>query len=163
MVILLVGPTGSGKSTVGAELAQQLGWRFVEADDYHPAENIARMAAGAALTDEQRHRWLEAMQRVVDDLVARQEDAVVVAAALTDAHRKFLRAGAGATLVYLDGDERLIRRRVRNRTGHFAGEAILDDQFARLERPADAAAVVGITASPADIANEIRRKLGLAG
>ena len=161
MIILLVGTTGSGKSTVGAELAGRLGWQFVEADDYHPPHNIEKMASGQHLNDAERHAWLQSMREVIDGLLTRKENAVVVASALTQAHRARLRVGDGVTLVYLKGDEGLIRERVRNRRGHFAGEAILDDQFSRLQPPPDAAATVDVSRTPSEVVEEILRQLHL--
>jgi carbohydrate kinase (thermoresistant glucokinase family) len=138
VLILVSGPTGSGKTTVGKALARQLGWRFLEGDDYHPPENIAKMQSGQHLDAADREPWLQALRREIDDTLARGENAVLAASALTDEHRRRLRVGDGVRLVFLSGDPELVRARVRARKGHFAGESILDDQFARLEQPDDA-------------------------
>jgi carbohydrate kinase (thermoresistant glucokinase family) len=160
VIILISGTTGSGKTTVGKELARQLGWRFIEGDDYHPAANIAKMASGRRLDAADREPWLQALRTEIDATLARGENAVLAAAALTDEHRGLLRVGDGVQLVYLKGSPDLIRERVRARTGHFAREAILQDQIDRLEEPEDAIAI-GIDRPPAELVSEIRRRLDL--
>jgi gluconokinase len=160
VIILVSGPTGSGKTTVGKELARQLGWRFIEGDDYHPPANIAKMQSGQHLDAADREPWLQALRREIDGTMARGEDAVLAAAALTDEHRARLRVGDGVQLVYLSGAPELILERVRARKGHFAKEAILQDQFDRLEEPKDAV-TISIEQTPRQLATEIRRALGL--
>jgi gluconokinase len=161
MLILLVGTTGSGKTTIGTLLARQLGWRFIEADDYHPQANIEKIRSGRHLTDADRVAWLDGLRGALDDAIANHEDTIAVASALTEEHRRRLRVGDGVTLVYLKGDPDLIRQRVHNRRGHFAGEAILADQFARLEEPTNADAVVDISQTPEEIVADIRHQLKL--
>lgn len=161
MLILIVGTTGSGKTTVGSALARQLGWRFIEADDFHPPANIEKMRSGTPLDDLDRSAWLEALRHEFDEVIATNQNAVAVAAALTEEHRRRLRVGDGATLVYLKGSEDLIRERVKHRQHHFAGVGILDDQFERLEPPHDAAAVVDVAQPPEAIVQAIRRQLHL--
>jgi gluconokinase len=159
MLILIVGTTGSGKTTIGTLLARELGWRFIEADDFHPPQNIAKMRAGHALDDADRDAWLDGLRAAIDDAVAKGQDTVAVASALTKEHRRRLRVGDGATLVYLKGDRKLIRQRVRHRKGHFAGEDILEDQFDRLDEPENAGVTVDVSKPPAEIVQEIRHKL----
>jgi gluconokinase len=138
MILLVMGVTGSGKTTVGKLLAQRLGWLFLDADDFHPAENIAKMKQGVPLTDEDREPWLAAIHAELLKCAAKNLDAVLACSALKQSYRDRLAAGVELRICYLKGTYREIAERLRRRTGHFAGEAILAGQFADLEEPGDA-------------------------
>lgn len=133
---VVMGITGSGKSTVGARLAQALGVDFVEGDNYHPPENVRRMAAGIPLTDDDRADWLRALAARLRE--ARESDAglVVTCSALKRSYRDVLRAAAPEVqFVYLEGSRTLITERVSERRGHFMPVSLLDSQLATLEEP----------------------------
>jgi gluconokinase len=150
MVIVLMGVSGSGKTTVGVPLAQALGGEFAEGDDYHPPANIAKMRRGEPLTDADRWPWLECFARA---MAARPGRVVGACSALRRAYRDRIRAEAGepAIFVHLDGSRELIAARMAARTGHFMPASLLDSQLAALERPdaAEDAIVVDIS-GPAD-------------
>jgi gluconokinase len=159
MILLLMGVTGSGKTTVGKLLASRLGWLFLDADDFHPAENIAKMKRGVALTDEDREPWLDAIHAELVKCAAKKQDAVLACSALKQSYRERLAAGVELRICYLKGTYREIAARLQSRTGHFAGEAILAGQFADLEEPGDALALrVGATAEEnvADVLGKLK-------
>jgi gluconokinase len=162
MVLVLMGVSGSGKTTIGKLLAEQLGWSFVEADDYHPAANVEKMHRGTPLTDADRRPWLDALRQRVDAACARGENVVLACSALKHAYQDYLERDEPACVLYvhLKGSEELIRKRLAARKGHFMNPALLHSQFEIMEPPADAIEV-DITPSPEAIAAEIRRKLGL--
>ena len=161
MIILLMGVAGSGKTTIGQELAAQLGWSFRDADDFHPPENVARMSAGIPLTDRERAPWLAAIRAHIDACAARGESTVLTCSALKDRYRATLAEGAPSVrLVHLTGSYELILERIRARQGHFMKPEMLRSQFEALEPPRDALAV-DIGKPPADIVAEIRRRLGV--
>ncbi len=137
--LVVMGVSGSGKSTVGARLAQGLGWRFVEGDDYHPPANVAKMAAGEALTDADRAPWLDALQRLLIDAQARGEPLVLACSALRATYRARLNVDPlRVRFIWLKGDATLIAARQAGRHGHFMPPALLASQFAALEEPAGA-------------------------
>jgi gluconokinase len=162
MIVVLMGVSGSGKSTIGKVLARQLGWTFIEADDYHPAANVEKMHRGIPLTDDDRKPWLAALRQRIDEVVARGENAVVACSALKHAYQEYLEQHAPESVryVHLRGSEELIRQRLLARTGHFMNPALLHSQFETLEPPADAL-VIDITPGPEEIAAQVRRQLGL--
>lgn len=133
MRIVVMGVTGCGKSTVGAGLAQRIGAEFADADDFHPASNVAKMTAGTPLTDEDRWPWLED----VGSWLASRDEAVVACSALKRSYRDLLRAVAGdVTFVHLEAPQAVLEPRVRlraERDGHFAPPGLLDSQYAALE------------------------------
>jgi gluconokinase len=161
MIVILMGVAGSGKTTVGSQLAAELGWRFVDGDDFHSATNIEKMRAGRALTDADREEWLGALRRQIDELVQRGASAVVACSALKESYRKRLHAESGdVRFVHLKADCNLIEQRLANRQGHFFNRTLLESQFEALEEPA-AALAIDARLSPAEIVTEIRRELGL--
>jgi gluconokinase len=162
-IILVMGVSGSGKTTVGAMLAGRLGWRYAEADSFHPAANIEKMAAGHPLTDEDRRPWLAAIAQWIDTEVATGESAVVTCSALKRAYRDQLHADRPQVrLVFLQGSKDLIATRMAARQGHFFTAAMLDSQFADLEEPTpdEGALIVPIVGSPAEIVEDILTALG---
>jgi len=160
MILLVMGVTGSGKTTVGKLLAQRLGWLFLDADDFHPAENIAKMKRGVPLTDEDREPWLAAIHAQLLKCAAKKQDAVLACSALKQSYREKLAAGVELRICYLKGTYREIAARLQSRTGHFAGEAILAGQFRDLEEPRDAL-VLRVSDTAEEIAGEVLKSLKL--
>jgi carbohydrate kinase (thermoresistant glucokinase family) len=135
-ILVIMGVSGSGKSTVARPLAARLGWTFQEGDALHPAANIAKMKAGVALDDADRAPWLAAICAWIDGQIAAGAPSVITCSALKRAYRDQLRAGRPQVgLVYLRGSEALIAGRVAARVGHFMPASLLDSQFADLEEP----------------------------
>jgi gluconokinase len=160
MIILLMGVTGSGKTTVGRLLAQQLSWQFVDGDEFHSAANIAKMRQGIALTDVDRKPWLEAIREAILRWVAESKSVVLACSALKEKYRSPLRVGPAVKLVYLRGSYDTISARLAERHGHFATSALLVSQFADLEEPGDAL-IVDLSRSPEEIVSTIRGALRL--
>jgi gluconokinase len=162
MVVVLMGVSGSGKTTIGKRLAAELGWTFVEADEFQPATNVEKMRGGTPLTDDDRGPWLRAVRGRIDDACVRGEHIVLACSALKADYREYLEQGCpdGVRYVYLRGSEELIRRRLDCRKGHFMKPALLASQFETLEPPAGDVQV-DVTPPPETIAADIRLKLGL--
>jgi gluconokinase len=137
MIVIVAGVSGSGKSTVGALLAGRLGWRFDDADEFHPAANVQKMRAGVPLTDEDRWPWLRAIATWMDERIAAGEQAVVTCSALKRSYRDVLLTGRPqARMVFLTPDREVVARRLAARHGHFFPEQLLGSQLADLEPPA---------------------------
>ncbi len=135
-VLVIMGVSGSGKSTVARPLADRLGWPFQEGDELHPAANVAKMKAGIALDDADRAPWLDAIAGWISARLSAGTGGVITCSALKHAYRDRLRtAGAGLVFVYLKGSKTVIGERIANRRGHFMPAALLDSQFATLEEP----------------------------
>jgi gluconokinase len=162
MVLVLMGVSGSGKTTVGKILSDQLGWTFLEADEFHPRENVEKMHAGTPLTDADRRPWLDALRERIDRACDGGENVVLACSALKHAYQDYLERDDPACVqyVYLHGDENLIRQRLAARRGHFMNPRLLHSQFEILEPPVDSLRV-DVTPPPEAIAIEVRRKLGL--
>jgi gluconokinase len=158
VVVLLMGVSGSGKTTVGLKLAAELGWGFRDADDFHPADNVAKMSAGIPLNDSDRAPWLAAIRRYIELTLSRGESAVVTCSALKEAYRAAAIPDPGRVkLVHLAGDFNLILERMGKRE-HFMKPEMLKSQFATLEAPAQAF-TVDITKTPEQIVAEIRQQI----
>ena len=160
MVILLMGVSGAGKTTVGQLLASELGWLFADADDYHSPENVEKMRNGIPLTDADRAPWLETLRTLIANWIAPGKNMVLACSALKQAYRERLQVSPEVQVVYLKGTPQTLRQRLHARTGHFMTERMLDSQLAALEAPEDAVAV-DADRSPAEIVTEIRGRLSL--
>jgi gluconokinase len=161
MILILMGVAGAGKTTIGLKLASEIGWHFHDADDFHPPENLRKLARGQALTDEDRAPWLAALRRAIVDELDRGDNAVIACSALKEAYRRVLAVDdARVKLVYLKGSAELVRQRLRNRSGHFVKEDLLASQFATLEEPAGAL-TIDIDDRPGRIVERIRDALGI--
>jgi gluconokinase len=161
-VLVVMGVSGSGKTTVARGLAEAEGSALLEGDSFHPPANVAKMTAGIPLTDEDRWPWLCAIAAAIDEKRARGEGAVVACSALRRAYRDILIGDRDdVRLVYLDGSRELIAARIRARRGHFMPESLLDSQFQILEPPtADERPItVSIDAAPAEIVRAIMEQL----
>lgn len=136
---IIMGVSGCGKSAVGKALAQRLGWRFFDADDYHPASNIKKMANGIPLTDEDRLPWLNALHALISTALKEDHPGVLACSALKEKYRQILLAGsADVQVVYLKGSYDLIWSRMSARADHYMQPAMLRSQFDILEEPGDA-------------------------
>jgi gluconokinase len=156
LVIVPMGVAGSGKTTIGESMAAALGWEFRDADEFHPPENVAKMAAGIPLTDEDRQPWLESIRSYIERMLRRDEPAIVSCSALRAAYRDKLRVDpARVKLVHLSGDAALIRQRLEGRAGHFMKPEMLTSQLQTLEPPAHAL-TIDVSLRPADIVAAIR-------
>lgn len=163
MVILVMGVSGSGKTTVGTMLAADLGWPYYDADDFHPPANVAKMARGEPLTDADRAPWLDALRRLIEAWLATGESAILGCSALKDTYRdRLLDDHPAVHVVYLKGDFATIQKRMSYRQGHFMKAAMLESQFAALEEP-EGALVVDIRQTPEEIVAAIKRGLGMTG
>jgi gluconokinase len=161
MIVIIMGTTGSGKTTIGTLLAKRLGWEFVDADDFHPPANVEKMKHGIALTDADREPWLKVLHDKIVEWETDGRNAVLACSALKQTYRDELRSGPDVKFVYLKGSYELFSQRVLARKGHFAKQDLLASQFATLEEPTDAITVDAAT-SPEQAVAEVRRRLGLA-
>jgi gluconokinase len=162
--LVVMGVSGSGKSTIAEHLAARLGWRYVDGDLFHPPANVAKMSAGHPLTDEDRWPWLRAIAAEIDRLAAAGTRAVVACSALKRAYRDILAHGRDdVRIVFLDGTKDLIAKRLAARKGHFMPPGLLDSQFKTLEppQPSEQPITVSIDASVDGIVNDIVRQLEL--
>jgi gluconokinase len=160
MIVIIMGVVGAGKTTVGTLLANQLGWQFADADDFHPPTNIEKIRQGIPLTDADRDPWLESLSHTIEGWIAANENAVLACSALKRSYREKLSVAPEVRFIYLKGSPGLIAGRLHARHGHFAGESILTSQIADLEEP-EVAIVADIRQDPLQIVDSIRKQLGL--
>ena len=163
-MIIIFGVSGAGKTTVGKLLAQQLGWRFLEADDFHPAANINKMRSGNALTDEDRWPWLERLRQQIKRSLFAGQNAVLACSALKHAYRNRLRVSDQVKFVFLRGDYALVEKQLCSRRRHFMSSGLLQSQFNDLQEPQadEQALTVALGRTPKEIVEEIEAKLHLA-
>jgi gluconokinase len=161
--LVVMGVSGSGKSTVAEKLAQRLRWTYEDGDRFHPASNVAKMSAGHPLTDEDRWPWLQAIADEIDRVCKAGEHVVIACSALKRAYRDILVHGrTDVRIVYLDGTESLIAKRLSQRKGHFMPPGLLASQFKTLEPPVtgENPVTVSIDASVDAIVDDIVGQLG---
>jgi gluconokinase len=163
MIIIIFGVSGAGKTTVGELLARKLGWRFIEADDFHPAANVEKMRSGHPLTDGDRWPWLESLREQIDQLLSAGENAVLACSALKRKYRDRLHVSEAVKFVFLRSGYALIEKRLRSRQRHFMNAALLHSQFDDLEepRPDEHALTIGLGHTPEEIVKEVKAKLHL--
>jgi gluconokinase len=164
-MIIIFGVSGAGKTTVGKLLARELGWRFLEADDFHPEANIEKMRSGHPLTDNDRRPWLDCLRRQIQQLLSAGENAVLACSALKRAYRDHLRVSDEVKLVFLRGNYALVERQMRGRHRHFMNANLLQSQFDDLEEPQPDENVLTIELGPTpeEIVGKIEAKMHLTG
>jgi gluconokinase len=162
--LIVMGVSGSGKSTIADALARRLDWRFEDGDRFHPASNVAKMSAGHPLTDEDRWPWLQAIADEVDRICRKRQRVVIACSALKRAYRNVLVHGRDdVRIVFLDGTEALIAGRLAARRGHFMPPGLLASQFKTLETPAadERPVTVSIDATVEAIVDDVIHQLKL--
>lgn len=159
MFILIMGVTGSGKTTIGKLLSAAIGWPFYDADDFHPLDNVRKMASGVPLTDEDRGPWLKQLHGLIAQHNEQGKNGVLACSALKQAYRTILSADVDVTFVYLKADPELIRSRLDNRTGHYMSKHLIESQFDDLEEPSNGV-IVDSALLPEQAVAVIRSQLG---
>ncbi len=156
MVIVIMGVTGAGKTTIGHQLARRLGWPFHDGDAFHPAANVAKMASGIPLTDEDRVLWLEALAKLIGSTVKAAGNAIVACSALKADYRRRLRVSEQVRFVHLELSAAEARRRLSLRAGHFMPVHLVESQFEALEPPPEEEALrADAEQSPEEIVQQI--------
>ena len=157
-VVVLMGVTGSGKTTIGRLLSQELRWKYYDADDFHPSANVEKMRSGIPLNDDDRKPWLETLRDLISQCLERGENAVLACSALKESYREFLVLNERVRLIYLKGNRELIKERLAARRGHYMNPALLDSQLETLEEP-KGGYKIDISLSPDEIVKTIRSYL----
>ena len=163
MIVVLMGVAGSGKTLIGSQLAQELDWSFVDADDFHPPANVEKMSSGVPLTDADRKPWLQALHRMLVQADATSRNVVLACSALRSDFRTQLAAGiSDLHYIHLDGPPALFEQRLASRRDHFFSPELLDSQLATLEPPQDAI-VIDADAPASALVEQIKRALNVRG
>ena len=163
MVMVIFGVAGVGKTTIGKLLAGELGWKFYDADDFHPLANIEKMKRGEPLTDRDRRPWLESIRGQLKRSLAAKENAVLACSALKREYRDRLRVSAAVKFVFLHADRARVAEQSKQRRGHFFDPKLLDSQLADLEEPEsmEDALKIQVRDEPGELVREIKEKMGL--
>jgi gluconokinase len=161
MVVIIWGVSSSGKTTVGKLLAEEVGWKFYDADDFHPASNIEKMKHGHPLTDEDRAPWLDKLRQRIEQSLGNRENAVLACSALKKKYRDHLRVSSEVRFAFLHGTYAQVSERSRKRRNHFFDPKLLESQFADLEEPRspEDSLVFEIDADPHQIVEKIKASL----
>ncbi len=160
-ILVIMGVSGSGKTTIGQLLSAELICSFIDGDDFHPPVNIKKMSSGEALTDEDRWPWLEILTDKIQEYIQQEQSMVLACSALKKSYREILCVERELVqFIYLKGNYATIVRRMQSRENHFMTKSLLQSQFATLEEPEDAI-VVDISPSPSEILKSIRGLLHL--
>ncbi len=160
MIVIVMGVSGAGKTTVGRALATALGWEFHDGDELHSEASKLKMHRGVALDDADRAPWLSAIRKLILSMLSEGRDGVLACSALKQSYRDEIVVDPNAVkVVYLKGSKEVIAERLRNRGGHFMNPDLLQSQFDTLEEPGDAI-VVDVSMAPEAIVNAIRARLG---
>jgi gluconokinase len=164
VIVIVFGVSGAGKTTIGKLLAKRLGWRFLEADDFHPRGNIEKMHNGLPLTDEDRWSWLKLLREQIERSLAAKENAVLACSALKRRYRERLRVSDDVKFVLLRGDYALVEKQLHSRRGHFMNPDLLRSQFVDLEEPEsdEDAITIELGRTPEELVEEIKTRLSLA-
>jgi carbohydrate kinase (thermoresistant glucokinase family) len=161
VIIIVMGVSGSGKSTIGQLLAAKTGWRFIEGDQFHPAENRAKMAAAEPLNDQDRQLWLDNLAKLIDKQLQMNRSAILSCSALKKAYREqLMRSSQAVHFIYLKGSYELIKERLKQRTDHFMRQELLQSQFDDLEPPAEVL-TLPVDYAPEEIVNQILTRMKL--
>ncbi|MFM2060684.1 MAG: hypothetical protein RLZZ507_354 [Cyanobacteriota bacterium] len=160
MIIVIMGVSGSGKTTIGQLLAASLNWEFIDADSFHPQANIAKMQLGIPLSDADRIPWLQDLQSYIKSWLQENKNVVLACSALKASYRQILIIDNRVQLVYAQGSYDVIHERLRRRQNHFMSEKLLKSQFNDLEEP-DNAIYIDVSLSAEVSVAQIRRVLGV--
>jgi gluconokinase len=160
MIIVIMGVAGSGKTTIGSLLANELGWTFYDADDFHSESNRTKMSQGIALTDRDRADWLITLRGLIAQNIQQNNPAILACSALKNSYRNTLEVNEQVKFIHLQGTYEQIKTRLANRAGHFMLAGMLDSQFQILEEPQNAL-TVNISNTPEDIIAIIRKGFNL--
>jgi len=162
VIVIIFGVSGAGKTTIGKLLAEELGWRFCEADDFHPRANIDKMGRGIPLTDEDREPWLNSLRELIERCIAEGENAVLACSALKRVYRKHLRVSLEVKLVFLRGDYALVAGQLGHRRGHFMNPGLLRSQSPIWRNHSRRRVLtIELGRTPRELVKEIKAKLQL--
>ena len=163
MIVIIFGVSGAGKTTISKLLAKRLGWRFLEADDFHPRVNVEKMRNGLPLTDEDRWPWLKLLGEQIERSLAAKENAVLACSALKRMYQERLRVSDDVKFVLLLGDSALVEKQLHSRRGHFMKPDLLRSQFADLEEPEsdEDAITIELGWTPEELVEDIKTRLSL--
>ncbi len=160
MILIIMGVSGCGKTTIGRLLAEKRSATFCDADDYHPENNREKMKQGVALSDADRLPWLDRLHQLIDEAITEERSLVIACSALKQRYRDILRGPHGKTVIFIHlvGSFEVIAQRIRSRTGHYMPPSLLTSQFNDLEPPSEAI-TVSIEQTPEEILATIERHL----